>query len=80
MVSDKFSFKKLIDYIDNDEIKEAKKYISKFFTRCTNSKHILNENNKFTVINAKVFNTVYLNRFGTDIKRWYLTETIPKHL
>jgi hypothetical protein len=76
MVLKKFYFKKLINYIDNDEIKKAKKYISKFFIRCSNGNHILKENNKLTVINHKVFNYVYLNRFGKDIKKWYMTKTM----
>jgi hypothetical protein len=80
MNSEKFSFKKLNDYIDNDEIKKARKYISKHFIPCTNSSHILNENNEFTIIQGDVFNKVYLNRFGPQIKKWYMTKTIPKDL
>ena len=65
IMNDLYENGKLKDHID------CKEYILKYFCPTTSGTHILFKDNKPTIIQNDTMKLVYLDRFPTDIAKWY---------
>ena len=74
---------KMNDLYENGQLKDhidCKEYILKYFCPTTSGTHILFKDNKPTIIQNDTMKLVYLDRFPTDIAKWYKKCTKPKEL
>ena len=82
-MENEFCFIKMNQLYENGQLKDhldCKNYISKYFQPLNNGTHAFIENNTISIIQDETMNKVYLQRFESDIKKWYKTKTIPKKL
>ena len=60
---------------------ETKKYILKYFYICTNGDYYFwhASINQFDIHNEKTLNTVYLNTFPSEVKKWFISENTARY-
>lgn len=75
-----FDFVKAKDLYENGQLKDrldCKNYILKFFYPTYDGNHVVFNNAVPKLVKNEEFTRVYLNRLPKDIKKFYITETIP---
>jgi len=79
MNNDKFSFvelKRLITDGNLKDLQDAKNYILKFFYPLTNGMVMFANGSEKKMLSIEVFRTTYAGRFGKELLKWFLQETV----
>ena len=79
MNTDKFAFTELKRLITDGQLKDlqdAKNYVLKFFYPLTNGMVMFANDGVKKMLSIEVFRTTYASRFGKELLKWFLHETV----